>query len=85
MDIGSVDLNLLKAFDALYAERHVTRAGLRIGLSQSAMSGALTRLRDLSHYCYRLFPVPSPIGGALILSANAIFYFLWGINPKLRI
>src|ERR1700743_1479146 len=47
VDIGSVDLNLLKAFDALYAERHVTRAGLRIGLSQSAMSGALTRLRDL--------------------------------------
>ena len=47
MDIGSFDLNLLKAFDALYAERHVTRAGLRIGLSQSAMSGALTRLREL--------------------------------------
>ena len=47
MDIGSFDLNLLKAFDALYAERHVTRAGLRIGLSQSAMSGTLTRLREL--------------------------------------
>ena len=47
MDIASFDLNLLKAFDALYAERHVTRAGLRIGLSQSAMSGALTRLREL--------------------------------------
>ncbi|WP_222946057.1 LysR family transcriptional regulator [Paraburkholderia sp. UCT31] len=47
MDIGGFDLNLLKAFDALYAERHVTRAGLRIGLSQSAMSGALTRLREL--------------------------------------
>ena len=47
MDIANVDLNLLKAFDALYAERHVTRAGRRIGLSQSAMSGALTRLRVL--------------------------------------
>ncbi|MGF6811396.1 DNA-binding transcriptional LysR family regulator [Paraburkholderia sp. Clong3] len=47
MDIGGFDLNLLKAFDALYAERHVTRAGLRIGLGQSAMSGALTRLREL--------------------------------------
>ena len=47
MDIGGFDLNLLKAFDALYAERHVTRAGLRFGLSQSAMSGALTRLREL--------------------------------------
>ena len=47
MDVAGFDLNLLKAFDALYAERHVTHAGQRIGLSQSAMSGALTRLRDL--------------------------------------
>ncbi|TXC71282.1 LysR family transcriptional regulator [Sphingomonas ginsenosidivorax] len=47
MDIAGFDLNLLKAFDALYAERHVTRAGQRIGLSQPAMSGALTRLREV--------------------------------------
>jgi len=47
MDVTGFDLNLLKAFDALYAERHVTHAGQRIGLSQSAMSGALTRLREL--------------------------------------
>lgn len=47
MNLTSFDLNLLKAFDALYAERNVTRAGLRISLSQSAMSGALTRLREL--------------------------------------
>lgn len=47
MDLAGFDLNVLKAFDALYAERHVTRAGQRIGLSQSAMSGALTRLREV--------------------------------------
>lgn len=47
MDIRAVDLNLLKAFDALMAERAVTRAALRIGLSQPAMSHALSRLRDL--------------------------------------
>ena len=46
MDVTGLDLNLLKAFDALYTERHVTHAGQRIGLSQSAMSGALTRLRE---------------------------------------
>lgn len=46
MNVAGFDLNLLKAFDALYAERHVTRAGQRIGLSQSAMGGALTRLRE---------------------------------------
>ena len=47
MDIRAVDLNLLKAFDALTNERAVTRAGDRIGLSQPAMSHALSRLRDL--------------------------------------
>ena len=47
MDIRGVDLNLLKAFDALTTERAVTRAAGRIGLSQPAMSHALSRLRDL--------------------------------------
>jgi DNA-binding transcriptional LysR family regulator len=47
MDIRAVDLNLLKAFDALMAERAVTRAASRIGLSQPAMSHALSRLRGL--------------------------------------
>jgi len=47
MDIRAVDLNLLKAFDALTNEHAVTRAAGRIGLSQPAMSHALSRLRDL--------------------------------------
>ncbi|MBV8119586.1 MAG: LysR family transcriptional regulator [Alphaproteobacteria bacterium] len=47
MDIRAVDLNLLKAFNALMHERAVTRAAGRIGLSQPAMSHALSRLRDL--------------------------------------
>lgn len=47
MDLAGVDLNLLVVFDALMAERHVTRAGERIGLSQPAMSAALNRLRRL--------------------------------------
>src|SRR3974377_1470011 len=47
MDIRGVDLNLLKAFDALIRERAVTRAAGRIGLSQPAMSHALSRLRSL--------------------------------------
>jgi DNA-binding transcriptional LysR family regulator len=47
MDIRAVDLNLLKAFDALNTERAVTRAAGRIGLSQPAMSHALSRLRGL--------------------------------------
>jgi DNA-binding transcriptional LysR family regulator len=47
MDIRAVDLNLLKAFDALMSQRAVTRAAARIGLSQPAMSHALSRLRSL--------------------------------------
>lgn len=47
MDLHNVDLNLLKAFDALMAERSVTRAALRLRLSQPATSAALARLREL--------------------------------------
>ena len=47
MNLRSVDLNLLVAFDALMIERNVTRAAKRIGLSQPATSNALARLRDL--------------------------------------
>lgn len=45
--LARLDLNLLVAFDALSTERHVTRAAARLGLSQSAMSHNLARLRDL--------------------------------------
>jgi DNA-binding transcriptional LysR family regulator len=45
MDYAGFDLNLIVAFDALIAERHVTRAAIRIGLTQPAMSAALSRLR----------------------------------------
>jgi DNA-binding transcriptional LysR family regulator len=47
VDIRALDLNLLKAFDAVMTERAVTRAGSRIGLSQPAMSHALSRLRGV--------------------------------------
>jgi DNA-binding transcriptional LysR family regulator len=46
MNIRSMDLNLLVALDALVAERSVTRAGRRLGLSQPAVSNALRRLRQ---------------------------------------
>lgn len=47
MDIRTVDLNLLLAFDAMLEHRNVTRAGEAIGLSQPAMSAAVARLRGL--------------------------------------
>lgn len=45
-DIKGLDLNLLKALDALLDECNVTRAAVRLGVTQPAMSGMLTRLRE---------------------------------------
>jgi DNA-binding transcriptional LysR family regulator len=42
-----IDLNLLKIFEIVYDERNVTRAAARLFLSQSAVSHALARLRDV--------------------------------------
>ena len=44
--MDAVDLNLLVALDALLAEGSVTGAGRRLGLSASAMSRTLARLRS---------------------------------------
>lgn len=44
--MGQVDLNLLLALDALLTEGGVTGAARRLGLSSSAMSRTLTRLRS---------------------------------------
>lgn len=47
MHIGGIDLNLAVVLHALLEERSVSRAGRRVGLSQSATSHALSRLRDI--------------------------------------
>jgi DNA-binding transcriptional LysR family regulator len=47
MDIRNIDLNLLVALDALLAERSVSRAAVRLHLSQPAASALLARLREL--------------------------------------
>lgn len=45
--VQGIDLNLLVVFDAVMAERHATRAAVRLGLTQPAVSHALGRLRTL--------------------------------------
>ncbi|OAI94663.1 LysR family transcriptional regulator [Pseudomonas putida] len=45
IDICSLDLNLLKVFEALYEEGGAGRAAIRLGITQSAVSAALARLR----------------------------------------
>lgn len=44
--IETLDLNLLRVFDAVARERHVTRAAEKLHLSQPAVSNALARLRQ---------------------------------------
>src|SRR5262245_11714051 len=46
MDLGRIDLNLLRVLDVIHEERNLVRAGLRLHLSQSAVSHALARLRE---------------------------------------
>lgn len=45
MNLSAFDLNLLKVLDALLREQSTVRAGHRVGLSQPAVSAALSRLR----------------------------------------
>ncbi len=42
---NAFDLNLLVVFDAIIQEKTLTRAGVRLGMSQPAVSHALARLR----------------------------------------
>ena len=44
---NAFDLNLLVVFDAVMQEKNLTRTGQRLGLSQSAVSHALARLRHM--------------------------------------
>src|SRR5580692_4669265 len=48
LHLRALDLNLILALDALLEERSVTRAAQRLGITQSAMSHALARLRDVT-------------------------------------
>src|SRR5689334_23958911 len=47
MNVGDLDLNLLRVFDAVLRDRSVTPAAARLGLTQPAVSNALARLRAL--------------------------------------
>lgn len=47
VNLAAIDLKLLVVFDAVMAERNVTRAARRLGMSQPALSNALGRVRHL--------------------------------------
>lgn len=64
--LRGIDLNLLVVLEALLAERHISRAALRLHLSQPAVSHALGRLRQLLDD-----PILVRGKGGLVLSARA--------------
>lgn len=43
-----LDLNLLAIFDTIMSERSLTKAGVRLGMTQSAVSHSLARLREVT-------------------------------------
>ncbi|HEV7913791.1 MAG TPA: LysR family transcriptional regulator [Albitalea sp.] len=71
----TLDLNLLKVFDVVMAERNVTRAAVRLAMTQPAVSNALRRLREATHE--ELF-VPSATG----MTPTAHAEMLW---PAVRL
>jgi DNA-binding transcriptional LysR family regulator len=74
VNVSSVNLNLLAALDALITERSVTRAASRLGVTQSAMSNSLQRLREL--YDDPLF---HRVGRGIVPTPRAL-----AIGPQLR-
>lgn len=74
MNINTVDLNLFLVLQAIYATRSVTLAGERLGMTQSAVSNALKRIRE--RFNDPLFVrttdgmVPSPLAERLMGPVN---------------
>ncbi|MDP8999544.1 MAG: LysR family transcriptional regulator [Myxococcota bacterium] len=66
MQLRGIDTNLIVALRALLVHRNVTRAGKEVGLSQSSMSHALSRLR--AHFDD---PLLVAVGRDLVLTERA--------------
>ncbi len=47
INFRSLDLNLLRVFDEIMAERNLTRAAAKLAITQPAVSNALRRLREV--------------------------------------
>jgi DNA-binding transcriptional LysR family regulator len=70
LDLRTIDLNLLPIFEAIYAERSLTRASETLHVTQPAVSNALARLRaaleDPLFIREARSMVPTPAAEALI-------------------
>ena len=70
MNLKETDLNLFIAFDVIYTEKNLTKAGQVLGITQPAVSNALSRLREL--FDDELFirtsrgMIPTPVANQII-------------------
>jgi DNA-binding transcriptional LysR family regulator len=75
MDMKRTDLPLLMSLDALLTELNVTRAAKRMNVSQSTLSGHLSRLRDVFQDALL---VPSETGRGMVPTERAL-----ALQPRL--
>jgi DNA-binding transcriptional LysR family regulator len=70
MNLKETDLNLFIAFDVIYTEKNLTKSGQVLGITQPAVSNALSRLREL--FDDELFirtskgMIPTPVANQII-------------------
>ena len=69
LDMKRLDLPLLISLDALLTELNVTKAANRLRISQSTLSGHLSRLRDLFQDALL---VPSETGRGMVPTERAL-------------
>ena len=75
MNLKETDLNLFIAFDTIYTEKNLTKAGQVLGITQPAVSNALSRLREL--FDDELFVrtskgmIPTPVANQIITDVRS--------------
>lgn len=81
LNLRAVDLNLLPVFEAIHEERSLSRAAVRLAMTQSAVSHALSRLRLVLRD--ELF-IRQPRGVAPTAAADALYARLRGALASVR-
>ncbi|PTT17463.1 LysR family transcriptional regulator, partial [Acidovorax sp. HMWF029] len=88
-----IDLHLIRVLHTVLTERSVSRAAVRLGMHQPAVSAALKRLRDLSgdpllvRSGASMMPTDAALrmvepAGAILRAAEALFSDARGFDPR---
>src|SRR3989344_6039409 len=88
-----IDLHLIRVLHTVLTERSVSRAAVRLGMHQPAVSAALKRLRDLAgdpllvRSGASMMPTDAALrmvepAGAILRSAEALFSDARGFDPR---